>query len=52
MQTNDPQEMLVKLKEEIESLKKTDPVAYLELLKTLNAGITKINGDIDAALGG
>jgi len=44
--------MLAKLKEEMESLKKTDPEAYLELLKTLNAGITKISGDIDDALKG
>ena len=44
--------MLAKLKEQMESLKKTDPETYLELLKTLNAGISKINSDIDAALKG
>ena len=49
MDTNNSAEMLANLQVELQKLKETDPEGYLELLKTLNNGIVKINANLDKA---
>lgn len=51
METNNLPEIIAKLQDELQTLKETNPKEYLELLKTLNSGIAKINDDMDKALG-
>ncbi len=51
MDTNNSAEMLANLQAELQKLKETDPEGYLELLKTLNTGIEKINSEMGKALG-